>query len=68
MTTWGSIYRKWLAKGEDHGSAAYRADEWEKRQARKPVFGVPNSPGYDDAGFSEEFVAAFHAYEDARDA
>lgn len=30
--TWGDVYYFYLNKGEDHGSAAYRADEWEKRR------------------------------------
>lgn len=30
--TWGTIYNRRLARGEDHGSAAYAADQWEKRQ------------------------------------
>lgn len=68
MTTWGDVFWRHVRKGEDRSSAAARADEWEKRQARKPTFGAPNAPGYDDAGFSLEAVAAFHAYEDARDA
>jgi len=33
-TTWGDIYRRHLARGEDHGSAAWAADQWEKRQPR----------------------------------
>lgn len=32
---WGKTYNKWLAKGCDHGDAAYRADEAEARSARK---------------------------------
>lgn len=31
--TWGVIYRRHLRRGEDHGSAAHAADQWEKRQA-----------------------------------
>lgn len=30
--TWGDIYQRHLRRGEDHGAAAYLADEWEKRQ------------------------------------
>ena len=30
--TWGAVYRRRLSKGEDHGSAAFAADQWEKRQ------------------------------------
>lgn len=33
--TWGSIFRCALARGDDHGHAAYLADEWEKRQQRR---------------------------------
>lgn len=29
--TWGEIYRQHMRKGEDHGSAAYAADQWQKR-------------------------------------
>ena len=32
MNSWGVIYNKHLSRGEDHGSAAYAADQWEKRQ------------------------------------
>lgn len=35
MTTWGEVYRARLAKGEDHGSAAYVADLWQKRQDQR---------------------------------
>lgn len=31
--TWGDIYKRWLAKGHDHGSAAEKADAWERRVA-----------------------------------
>jgi hypothetical protein len=33
--TWGSIFRKALRRGDDHGYAAFLADAWEKRQQRK---------------------------------
>ena len=33
--TWGSIYRNSLARGDDHGYAAFLADQWEKRNAKK---------------------------------
>lgn len=36
-TTWGTIYRRRLAKGEDHGSAAYAADQWEARNNKKAI-------------------------------
>lgn len=62
--TWGDVFWRHVQMGEDRSSAAARADEWEKRRVRKPTFGVPNSPGYDDAGFAHEVVAAFHADED----
>jgi hypothetical protein len=32
--TWGTIYSRYLARGHDHGSAAFNADQWEKRQHR----------------------------------
>lgn len=35
MATWGDIYRQHLSKGEDHGSAAYSADRWQKREDQK---------------------------------
>lgn len=31
-TTWGAVYSRRLKQGHDHGSAAYVADQWEKRQ------------------------------------
>jgi len=33
--TWGSIFRNALKRGYDHGYAAFLADAWEKRQAKK---------------------------------
>lgn len=30
--TWDTIFLRHLRRGEDHGSAAYAADQWEKRQ------------------------------------
>lgn len=36
--TWGDVYYRYLAKGYDHGYAAYAADRWEARQkAKVPV-------------------------------
>ncbi|NTJ46555.1 hypothetical protein G6K93_05945 [Agrobacterium rhizogenes] len=32
--SWGAIFSRYIAKGHDHGSAAYAADQWERRQAR----------------------------------
>ncbi len=32
--TWGSIYRNALARGDDHGYAAFLAETWEKRKAK----------------------------------
>lgn len=32
MNSWGAIYNRHLKRGEDHGSAAYAADQWEKRK------------------------------------
>jgi hypothetical protein len=32
--SWGTVYSRYVSKGHDHGSAAYAADQWEKRQAR----------------------------------
>ena len=33
--TWGSVYQNALNRGIDHGYAAYLADQWEKRDAKK---------------------------------
>ena len=33
--TWGDAYNAYLAKGHDNGSAAFKADEWEKRRAAR---------------------------------
>jgi hypothetical protein len=33
--TWGDTYRRYLAKGHDHGSAAYEADRAERRAQRR---------------------------------
>ena len=30
--TWGDIFNKYRRRGHDHADAAYRADQWEKRQ------------------------------------
>lgn len=30
--TWGAVFNRYIAKGHDHSSAAYMADQWEKRQ------------------------------------
>ena len=35
MADWGDIFRKHVRAGEDHGAAAFAADEWEKRMQRK---------------------------------
>lgn len=32
MNTWGDVYRRYLHRGHDHGSAAHAADEWATRQ------------------------------------
>lgn len=32
MSTWSTVYRRHLQRGEDHGYAAFAADQWEKRQ------------------------------------
>jgi hypothetical protein len=34
MKTWGDIFRKYVKRGEDHSSAAYRADQFEERVRR----------------------------------
>lgn len=33
--TWGDVFNRFLARGHDHGSAAYEADRWEKRMVNK---------------------------------
>jgi hypothetical protein len=38
MNTWGSIYRKALARGYDHGYAAHLANTWERKR------GIGNCP------------------------
>jgi len=32
MDAWGAVFRHYRRKGHDHGSAAYLADQWQKRQ------------------------------------
>ena len=34
MTDWATIYYRHLARGEDHGYAAYAADNWEERRKK----------------------------------
>lgn len=34
-TSWGQVFRNAVARGEDHGWAAFIADRWEKKQQRK---------------------------------
>lgn len=38
--TWGDVFYAFLAKGHDHGSAAYEADRWERRMAARLTQGV----------------------------
>lgn len=35
--TWGNIFNRYLARGHDHGSAAYNADRWEERKKRMKI-------------------------------
>lgn len=35
--TWGSIFRNSLRRGDDHGYAAYLADQWEARMKKKQM-------------------------------
>jgi hypothetical protein len=35
MKNWADVYNHHKSKGMDQNDAAYRADEWEKRQLRK---------------------------------
>lgn len=35
MIDWGTIYNRHLARGDDHGYAAFAADQWEARMNRK---------------------------------
>jgi hypothetical protein len=30
--TWGAVFRRYTQRGHDYSDAAYRADQWEKRQ------------------------------------
>lgn len=39
--TWGDAYDANLRKGYDHGYAAWRADEWEKRHMKKQFQDTP---------------------------
>ena len=32
---WGEVFRHYVGIGHDHADAAYRADQWEKRQKSK---------------------------------
>lgn len=38
---WGDIYRRFLRKGHDHGSAAFEADKWEKRAKSRGAYMQP---------------------------
>lgn len=35
LRTWGEVYRNSLARGDDHGYAAFLADEYVRRQDRQ---------------------------------
>lgn len=35
LNTWGSIFRNALRRGDDHGYAAFLADQWEARMKNK---------------------------------
>lgn len=49
---WGDVYRDYLARGHDHGSAAFAADQWvnrgkhgkEKRQKDRERKADPRRP------------------------
>ena len=30
--TWGKIFNRYVSRGHDHSSAAFHADQWEKRK------------------------------------
>lgn len=49
---WGVIFRNALARGDDHGYAAYLADAWEARHKRKQEHEhenkIKNSSGRDN--------------------
>ena len=32
MSSWGVVYNRYLRRGHDHGSAAFAAEQWEKRK------------------------------------
>lgn len=34
MSEWSAVFNHHRHKGRDHSDAAYRADQWEKRQSR----------------------------------
>ena len=33
--TWGSIYQNSVDRGDDHGYAAFLADQWERRKEKR---------------------------------
>jgi len=35
MTDWGTIYNRHLRRGDDHGYAAFAADQWQRRKEKK---------------------------------
>ena len=39
---WGGVYNRHLAKGEDHGYAAFKADEAQERWARESLPKCPH--------------------------
>lgn len=37
METWGEVFNQYRARGHDASDAAYRADQWEKRQKKRQL-------------------------------
>ncbi len=35
--TWGDEFQRHVSNGRDHADAAYRADEWERQRASRPM-------------------------------
>jgi hypothetical protein len=33
--TWGTVFNRYVSRGHDHSSAAFQADQWEKRQHQR---------------------------------
>jgi len=64
--TWDTIFLRHLRRGEDHGSAAYAADQWEKRQhVRRGDWPSPHLQGTDRMSETEKLRALLREAESA---